>query len=55
MTAANQTKAVAYDMALLGVRALFGFLGTLILPKRKAGEPGAVEPPEPASSKEVAG
>ena len=55
MTAANQTKAVAYDMAFLGVLALFGFLGTIILPKRKADETAAVDLPEPESSKEVVG
>ena len=38
VTSSSQTKAVAWDMALLAVLAAFGFLGTLCLPKRKEGQ-----------------
>jgi MFS family permease len=38
VTSSSQTKAVAWNMALLAVLASFGFLGTLCLPKREAGE-----------------
>ncbi len=38
ITTTAQRKAVAADMILLAVLAAFGFLGTLGLPKRKAGE-----------------
>jgi MFS family permease len=38
ITTASQTKAVGLDMVMLAVLAAFGFLGTLGLPNRKAGE-----------------